>query len=225
MDLIVAGTPRSGSTMLASILTNSDEGQVVANEPRRDVSMKKEIRQAARWGVKHVRPAQIRAWSTMWKPPVGIVIVRDIRASISSYVERVGITPGIPPKRKRIMQKNRTQWVVDCSKYIAASVQSGELVPGVPVSLVLKYEYMVQNPEVAIKQIEAVTGWKCNGDPGHHHKRDNRLGGRQYEAERHEGVISAKSLDAWQDRKALPFEAEAAKECSEYQSVFGYERR
>lgn len=243
MDVFIFGMLRSGTTMLTNLLTNAPE-QIVLIEPgitRGDMGLhvKRQIErlgatcsdqewlavgnplkrfqrhavphlQGAKWGVKEVNPYGIPELLQKYPPRKVLLVVRDIRDIVASAVE----------KDERLNSNISDDWILkrardtyDCLLMLERTIPSFML-------RVLHYERFVQDADYR-QELSDWVGFSFSGDLA------QRLDiyGRDYEAQRHDSTIGARSLRRYQkpgsERQAAIVET-AARLMSDYQAHYGY---
>jgi len=246
MHLAIFGPPRSGTTLLASLL-NAPPGHPIIDEPRGlageglpdDYALSQFERlgvppmpwpqlvahlesNTTAWGVKLVQGGDLRALIALPRlaPRRILAIVRDIRHCAVSY-------------RERLAQANRLDRLERRMDWMAVAAQTVLWLRGLAESnpewrdrlLIVRYEDLVHSSATR-QHIGAWTGFPTGGELDYFLRGDPRTGGREGEADRHGGRISAAPIAEALRRLARPENAALAEEmherCADFQQAFGY---
>jgi len=184
--ILVTGIPRSGSTMLAGMLTDLPR-QVVYNEPK--PARIPGLQRARRWGVKQVSVPKIRRTLEVFKPQGVVIMARDPRDAVLSYADRIrrakrAQDPGV--FQSMLVKRTRKIW--------GAALYSMELAKQPWPVMVVPYNQFVASPEMRCSLGEWL-GWELvEENTSHWIMKDRRLGGRKDEVERTGTVPSDASV-------------------------------
>ncbi len=231
MDLLIAGLPRSGTTMLASIL-HDPPNQVMLDEPAVPYNAPKVVHKqpkgAKRWGTKQVMKSEIEKSFERGKPASVIFITRDLEECGYSYYYRIlnWFTGGRPPSVKNgdvevvktLFLKERYSWLDTMARY-AVETKKGN---GLEVDLWLRYKDFVEDPEPWKEKIRDLTGFSTDGFPNLLHSQEKRGAGRMYEVARHKGVVQNSSVGRYKDEEEIPDVTHLVEMNQDYQETFGY---
>lgn len=201
MDVLVCGVPRSGTTMMAGLMTKRPFW-VVWNEPAwvqekqmvvlsvkqtREVGWgwqqnwkKEEVERRAEkmkgWGVKQVFKRKIEMWMDLFPPQKVVVMARDMRMVAASMHEKA-------MKIGRGTLEHRMYWVQQSAKAVLGLLEDER-------TIVVRYEKFVGSQEERWRVAEEL-GWPLAGDP-------NLMAGasqRRYEVEKHKHQVTAVSAE------------------------------
>jgi len=246
MRLLIFGVPRSGTTMLASMLNNPPEFPVLS-EPRglvqatapdersldflaqlgiRPESWPDAISRldqvAKAWGVKVVQGGDLRAIVShaAVRPERIVVVLRDIRHCAVSYRERLK-SAGLLGELER-----RMNWIaVSAQTVLWLNARCLANPDWRERTLFVRYDEVVHSMD-ARSRIGAWTGFPIGGDVDFHLRQDPRTGGRHGEADLHGGRITAQSLEESARRLVDPDNSALAarmhSRCEEFQQTFGF---
>lgn len=234
MDALIAGMPKSGTTMLCNVMTRLPHG-VILYEPglertRLSALCARQLESLGyggpmtarqveawasalpRWGAKEVTVAGIRGVMSRHNPTRVILMLRspwDAACSMYEMILRVG----------RNSRSSRMNWMVAAASEV---VRLRDTLP--PERLVeVRYESFVQNPEYRTA-IQEDLGWpQLDGDVGRGLASWLR---RPHEANRHNGRISDASLARWSgavEPERARFARDVLRQCTDYCERFGYE--
>jgi hypothetical protein len=233
MRILIAGAPRSGTSMLANLMTSPSETLILYEPnlgrpvPSRLVqSQLRELglpvpgttrallgwldREVARWGAKEVTAEWIDWTYDRFKPETVLLVVRDVRhAAISMYDRASEVPPGME-------LSFRESWLIQAAQAVVELYHRC----GAARCVVVRYESFVADPGVR-RDLEARLGWQLQGRLGVGFESQHRSN----ELHRHAGQISQASLElrrAESDPGKLEFAEEIARSCAEYQRLFGY---
>jgi hypothetical protein len=226
LDVVLAGVPKSGTTMLCNAMTVAGRA-VVLYEPTRGGFRAERLRtQAAslgyhgrnilgwareheKWGVKEVLAEPIRK-AVAWGPEHLVLLVRDLRqVALSTYETNQRIPWDLNYRRQRLL--DTAQAVMELRR----SWPSDRLT-------VCHYEEFVSSAEYREAFRQRVSWPTLEGDVA---RGLSTWLERPHEADRHKGRITANSVDyrrSAQEPEPQQFAREIMAACPSFNRVFGY---
>ena len=225
-DLLVIGVPRSGTSMLASVL-HSPEKQWIFYEAQTWLRLKDvdAFTACPKWGSKQINVRDIKQFSSTHRPRQILAITRHVRDCGMSYAIRA--EDHFQNECHQVIQNEvmRRCWMVSsmCRYLTEAKEQGGIRVSKeeiLPVTLWVKYEDLVSRPEETKERIREATGWECLGSPDHFLVNIPHVLSRVEEAKQHHKQISKVSLDKYKDVHIPPIIQSLMKGCQRYTDTF-----
>lgn len=230
MDALIAGVPRSGTTLLSNLMHCPKEGRIMLNEPlsgsngafkkraldelrKAGINARslREMKTGQMWGIKEVLSARYYAALSLHRPKVIIFVVRDLIDSMNSYYQLTSSNGDLEgwalqvESRRAPIQPYRVG-------YIGYFMEFFDLIEAIGIEhYVVKYEDMISGEEYRNKLSETLK-WPLNGDPFHNFKALNR------NAEIRDGIKARAKTPLH------PLAIKAAQANKNYQSRFGYKR-
>jgi hypothetical protein len=227
MDLLLAGVPKSGTSMLCNAMTVAGRTVVLYEPIRSRFRMERLRTQAAslgyqgrnilrwargheKWGVKEVLADSIRA-ALAWGPGHVVLLVRDIRhVALSTYETNQRIPWDLEYRRRRL---------IDTAEVVLELRRTYH-----PERLTIcQYEEFVSDPEYRETFQHRVQWPTLDGDVA---RGLSTWLERPHEAARHDGRITANSVAyrrLSQDPEAERFARDVASTCTSFNEMFGYE--
>jgi hypothetical protein len=234
LRVLVAGPPRSGTSLLANLMTAPPD-TLVLYEPNLGRRAPSEFVRSqftelglplpatnralvrglekgrTRWGAKEVTADWIRWTYERFQPETVLLVVRDIGHAALSMYDRAGeAAPGVD-------LDFRAGWLARAAEAVAALYHRCDAARRV----VVRYESFVTDP-AAKGDLEARLGWELTGRTDVGFESQNRW----HELRRHAGRISQSSLAlrrSESDPRKLEFAQGVVASCRDYQRLFGYE--
>jgi hypothetical protein len=227
MDVLLAGVPKSGTSMLCNAMTVAGQA-VVLYEPIRSRFRMERLRTQAgslgyhgrnilgwarrhkKWGVKEVLADSVRT-AVAWEPEHVVLLVRDIRhVALSTYETNQRIPWDLEYRRRRLIDTALAVMELR-GTYPAESLT------------VCHYEKFVSDSEYREAFRQRVSWPTLDGDVG---RGLSTWLERPHEADRHNGRISANSIAyrrSSQEPDAERFARDIVSACASFNQMFGYE--
>jgi hypothetical protein len=227
IDLVLAGVPKSGTSMLCNAMTVAGRAVVLYEPICGRFRMERLRAQAAslgyhghnilrwasgheKWGIKEVLPDSIRT-AVGWGPEHVVVLVRDIRhVALSTYETNERLPWDLEYRRRRLIDS------------AAVVMELRRKYPPERLT-VCHYEAFVSDPEYR-EVFRQRVGWPTlEGDVG---RGLSTWLERPHEADRHDGLITANSVAyrrSSQEPEAERFARDIVTACAAFNVMFGYE--
>jgi hypothetical protein len=225
-DLLVMGIPRSGSTLMASLL-HVPPAQWMIYERRRWVMLEEieAFKKMKKWGGKQMNVPDVVKFMKLYRPKTLVFMTRNIRDAGMSYATRCEdyYGPLFGEDQVKLNTRKRCQMIMEMANLAVKIKESGGVRVGrgfQPIDLWVRYEDLITKPDRTLEKIRSVTGWKTSGDPKHFFTSFKHMLPRRKEAEKHQGKISTLSLGKYENAETPEEVNNLVDGCRKYTEIF-----